>query len=111
MAVTVKRGDRRPYYIATLEQPLGTPVPNLNTANSITLYLRRAGAGGEPVLSGSCTVLDNTTAQIRYIWAVGDTDLPPGDYDAEVEVIWAGEPLSFPTQGFDTVTITDAIHV
>ena len=54
----------------------------------------------------AATLADAANGAVEYAWATGDTNLPPAEYDAEFEVVFAsGEVQTFPTEGYLPVEI------
>lgn len=107
MALKIKQHDRRPYFVAALQQPAGVPIPDLDTATSISIIMRKNGSTGAPKVKSEVELLDVGTATVRYKWGATDTDTP-GSYDVEVEILWPNaEPQTVPTEGYYTVTIGD----
>lgn len=60
---------------------------------------------GVPKVNAPCVVVDAAAGIVRYDWAAADTNTP-GVYEAEWEVVGAdGKPQTFPTAGYDKVTV------
>lgn len=60
------------------------------------LRIRTAGFGGVTVLSVAMVITGPQT--VSYDWQPGDLALPPGAYEAEIQVTWtSGKTNTFPT--------------
>lgn len=90
-----KQGDIDPDLILTLTDRNGDPVPSLDTADSITLLMKRPD--GSLQVSGGMTVEDVAAAKVKYAWKQEDVDDALGLYMGEVEVKWPdGETTTYP---------------
>lgn len=102
----MKQYDTRPLYERQLLKD-GVAV-DLTDAD-VYLLVRRTGF--EPVIvNGECTVVNASGGTISYEWQ--STDLVTnGVYDVEVEAYWpgTGARLTFPTVGYEKLTVNDDI--
>jgi hypothetical protein len=115
MAFEIKQNDTKPLFVVALKDDYGEvseSAVNLTTAGSALFNLRLNG-GAVKVNRGSAAITNAAGGEVTYSWGTADTDTA-GDYEAEVEIIWAdGKVETFPNgpaagSSWD-VTITDDI--
>lgn len=103
MPIQVKRNDRAPFVRATLFDEDDVAV-NL-TGASVRFVMKTTEAAPTEKVNAPMTLVNAAGGIVEYQWAVGDTDTA-GSFVAEFEVTYAsGVPQTFPTNGFETVTI------
>lgn len=75
----------------------GTTAPDLTPSGTTAeLRMRPVGFATQTVLAESMAIIGPQT--VSYDWQPGDLDLPPGLYEAEVQVWWTtGKTSTFPT--------------
>lgn len=104
----LQRHDRLPAIQATLNA-------DLTGASSVNFIMRKAssewvpdftGGGGTKVNAAAVKVSTGATSDVRYDWAVGDTDTA-GYWVGQWQVIWTSgsKPQSFPTKTYHTILI------
>ena len=91
--ITLKENDLVPSIIATIKD-LNGDVVNLTPAASVTFTMRDQYTGVIKINATAASfVAPQTSGQVKYDWAAGDTDTA-GDYIAEFTVTWtAGSKL------------------
>lgn len=100
----VKQGDLQLPVPLTLTQSDGTPV-DLTSAHAVTINIRPVGNDTITIPGRTCTIDTPTAGEISFAWQTGDTTTP-GLYLAEVLLEWvAGEPQTFPGDGFIEIYI------
>jgi hypothetical protein len=106
---SIRAGDTYPQFRVRLteQDPVTlaeSPVSGLASATSVTLVLV---ADDGTRIEGPMTVPDQVLnpGEVRYPWAVGDTDIP-GRYRGEVKVVWLGGQQTFPSKKYFVVTVT-----
>ena len=105
--VYVKRGDRFPAIVASLTGGPGDTPQDLTGASVVFTMQRRRPPG--TVRSGACVVTDAASGEVRYDWAVGDTDIA-GTYDGEFRVTLSnGLAGTFPNNRYVTIVIADPV--
>lgn len=109
MPHTIKSGDTAPAFGVTLLS-LNQPV---NLAGATVTFIMATAAGVAPVVTAAAVLeqvgdgSDGSKGKVRYDWVLADTAVP-GSFVAEWEVVYAsGKRQTFPSSGFDTVTIND----
>lgn len=108
MRFWLKQGDRNPPLIVTLRDSTGAIV-DTTTLDTVKFNMRRRSTGNIKLDNATASFLEpRTSGQVQYDWAAGDTDTP-GEYDAEFEVIDAGESQTFPGDTFIEVVISPSI--
>jgi 5-hydroxyisourate hydrolase-like protein (transthyretin family) len=111
MAFSMKRNDTRPIYKAQLTQPseadpaIYEPV-NLTTATQVRFLMKK-----DAILkvNAIATIADAAQGRVQYTWAAVDTD-ESGTYNVEWEVSWGTDKQTFPTEGYNTITIQDDLN-
>jgi hypothetical protein len=92
MAERIKlvQGDTYPQIQVTLSDSNTGSVIDL-TGATVTLHFRAAG-GSAPLFSRVGFVNPATADQGKavFTWQQGDLDVPAGDYEAEVEILYSG---------------------
>lgn len=104
---TIKRGDREPGLVLTLEHN-GAPyaIPGGATAK---LLMKLPGAGSPKVNAAVVIDADQgaNPGRVTYAWGATDTDTE-GTFNIEVEVSYAGgEKATFPNDGYKTIEIVE----
>jgi hypothetical protein len=99
---TIKAHDRLPAISATLVDADQAPFP---IPDGATVLFVMANATSRIVkVNAAAVVVDANVGKVRYQWAIGDT-ATPGDYVAEWQVTAGGLAQTFPSAGYNTVTI------
>lgn len=84
----IKASDRLPALQATLTDGNGAPV-DLTTSTGVTFNMKNSAAA-LTINNGTCSYVGaQTTGQVSYAWAGGDT-ATPGTYMGEFVVTWPG---------------------
>jgi hypothetical protein len=98
--IYIKQGDRLPKLKFTLTAPAGSDL----TGATVAIYFRPQDGG--TVRTGACTNLQINQNVItgEYAWAAGDT-ATAGDYFVEFVATLGGLQMTFPNDGFLTMTI------
>ena len=103
----IKVGDRRPAYEASLRNPDGTPVEELDTA--VSIEFRMSHRHNEKRVAGDAVVLDAVEALVAYPWADGDTDTV-GEYLVSFRVEWETDVFqTFPGDGYKTLFVEETV--
>lgn len=84
-SLTVKQYDTYPPFEAILTDN-DVAIPSLNSALSITFVMK--GTSSSTVVTGTMTVLDNTTALVEYQWETDDLSVVD-EYEGEVLIEWS----------------------
>lgn len=104
---SIKQNDLLPALSAVLNDADG-PV-DLTGASSIAFHMRPVGSTTATTLTGTASIVNAATGEVRYTWAGSDT-ATAGAYECEWEITWPGsKKMTFPSKGYDTVVITDDI--
>lgn len=99
----LKRGDRRPYLRATLQDADGVAI-NLATASGVTLRMRLPGSETLKV-DEDATISDSANGVVEYQWASADVDTV-GTYEAEFVVDWgSGVVQTVPNRGDQPILV------
>ena len=61
---------------------------NLTTAGTVVFNMRAAGGGAVKINRAVATITDAAAGEVTYSWGTADVDTV-GDYEAEMEAIWA----------------------
>ena len=108
MAFEIKRGDRRPHYRIQLTQTNPDDPTQVNPADlslaTAAYFIMSSSTGTIKVNRGAMTFVDRFNGIVEYAWAATDTNTA-GTYNVEIEIDWAGEPQTFPSSGYFTITI------
>lgn len=99
--IFLKQKDRLPKLRATLMDGNG-PINLTGATVKVWFRLKAGGEGSER--SGNCTIIDPENGVVEYAWAAGDTDVP-GDYYVEFVVTITGMTMTFPNDGYLSMTI------
>lgn len=102
----LKKGATLPAAEAILSYSDGT-VQDLTGA--AVRFVMRLKATGAEVVNTAATVVDATTASVRYDWDAGDTDTV-GIYECEWKVVLVNLKVGyFPSRGYNEVVIVDDV--
>lgn len=109
----IKRGDTRPKYMVQLKDDLDKPEEEQSlyalVGDETIFFLmspKEAEEGAKPTLRAEGQIEDAPTSMVSYLWAEGDTDVEPGEYRVEFEVIDSeGGKETVPNKGFFTIII------
>jgi len=102
----IKEGDRDPAIKATLERD-GPPY-DLSSAQRVDIVI--GALRDPPAVDAQATIIDAANGVVEYAWQSGDTD-EPGTYRTEWVVTTAsGDEMTFPDDGYKTVTIQPEVH-
>lgn len=105
----MKRYDTEPTIRTTLGYSDGTP-EDLSVGTPTVEFIMRQqnldGSLGAIKVQGACTIVDAVNGVVEYAWQLGDTDTS-GTYLAEWERTRGSAKMTFPTEGFDNVIISD----
>jgi hypothetical protein len=104
MPFMIKQHDLRPYLEGQLLLPDDTPL-NLTGALGGFAIMRKVGEQ-IPAFRKPIVITDAALGEFEYQWETGDTDAI-GEFDFEIEIDWAGEPQTFPVDGYYKVTVVD----
>lgn len=104
--VYIKQNDTQPSISATLTED-GVAVDI--TGATVTFVMRPRAtrcqpASGAPKVEAAAVVVNAAAGQVRYDWAVGDTDTE-GQFDAEFKVTLAGATTTYPSQNYIPVVV------
>lgn len=105
--VYIKQHDTQPSISATLTED-GVAVDI--TGATVTFVMRprlcrHEVPAASPKVEAAAVVVDAATGQVRYDWAVGDTDTE-GQFDAEFKVSIAGAVTTYPSSGYLPIVIS-----
>lgn len=99
---SVKQGDTAPLLIVGLEHDSDTAIDL--TGATVEFHMRNRDTGVVKV-DAAANVESVEDVEVRYDWAVGDTDTP-GWYEFEFEVTYAdGRQETFPNTGHDLLQV------
>lgn len=99
---TIKEGDRLPELEATLYGANDEVAP-LN--GSTVTFILSDKATGTLLLNSPAVLVDADLGQVKYAWAIGDTDMA-GSYRGEFEVTYGdGRRLTFPNDSYIDIKI------
>lgn len=100
----IKRNDTLPYLDAVLSDDNG-PI-DLTNVTSVHFVMRSSARGvTDAKVRAECTVVgDPTNGEVRYEWALGDTDAA-GTYRGEFEVNLGGRVLTYPSSTYIPISI------
>ena len=101
----IKRGSLYPALDAILKDE-NDEVFSLSGATSAMFIMRPLQT--QTAITGSATIVDSSAGHVRYEWNSGDTDIA-GYADAEFKVFFGSEPMSFPSDGYVTINITESL--
>lgn len=100
----IKQGDTSPSIADTLYHPDGVTVENL-TGATVKFVMASEDSIGTAKVKANAVVVNAAAGQVRYDWAMGDTDTH-GGFVAEWEVTRAdGSIETFPNGGYVPVAI------
>lgn len=103
--INVKKGDRLPAVAATLRANGAA----INLTGSTVKFLMRSVNGGLVKVNAACVVVNASAGQVRYDWALADTDTP-GKYHAEFQITdGSGLRETCPNDGHLVVLVADDI--
>jgi hypothetical protein len=84
--IKLVQGDTYPQVRVVLtDDNTGQPIDL--TGGTVTLHFRQVG-GSSALFSREGTVIDALAGVAVIAWQIGDLDVPPGEYEGEVEVYW-----------------------
>lgn len=67
----IRQGDTVPFNVRLKDE--NNVAIDLTDADRVTFIMKKHGSS-VPVLEGACTIVDETTGDVQYAWAEGDTD-------------------------------------
>lgn len=102
---SIKRGSLYPALDAILKDE-DDNVFSISGASSVMFILRPLRT--QTPITGAASIVDGPAGHVRYEWAAGDTNIP-GFADAEFKVFFGDGPMSFPSNGYITVNITESL--
>jgi hypothetical protein len=102
----VSQADTLPPYTATLTNG-GSPV-NLSTATSVTFIMANYFSG--VAATGTATVTNAAAGQVSYSWAQNDLSTP-GIYSIQWEVAFPSGTVTYPTDGYNYLTILNNLAI
>lgn len=101
-----KDGDTAPPLAATLEQD-GNTYDLTGASVDIVVGSRR----DPPLIDAACTITDAAAGAVEYQFAAGDLDDAAGTYAVEFVVTdSSGDELTFPSDGYMTLTVRQAVQ-
>jgi len=100
---TIKQGNRNPSISAYLDEAAGDL-----TSCTVNFHMR-SQTTGVLVVDAAAVLVDVSTREVRYDWAVDDTaDI--GHYDAEWEVTYpSGNVSTFPSYSYHDIAVVEAL--
>lgn len=102
----MKRGFLLPEFAFRIRNGDGS-VPDLASAISVTMTMRRTRDKAVVINAAPVSVIDAADGLVSYKWVAGDTD-EIGKFGAEFSVTWPdGRPAPYPGNGLIAVSVTE----
>ncbi len=104
----IVRGDRSPSLRMNLQDGAGNNVSIVGQTATV-ISLRNLKTRGVVITDQAVTVNTESSGDVQYDWAAGDTDIG-GDYITQVKVTIAGKDRTFPVRSHRLIVrIVDAL--
>lgn len=102
----IKQNDTAPSIAALLKNPSGSAI---NLTGATVRFNMKSQSGTLLVDNATAVVVDESTGNVRYDWALGDTALAGNNY-AEFEITYSdGGVETVPNDGYIRVKITPEV--
>ena len=100
----IKQGDLWPPLEANLTQATGEYIP-LQPTDVVKFIMTPKNDRNTIIIDKQVTILDPTTAHVRYQWQIDDT-LEAGQYQGEFAILLNGDtPIRVPNNGYFYIVI------
>lgn len=99
--LSIKRGDTRPWLVASLREADGNPM-DVSEVTRVDLTVVHVPSGTHPVVEQEMELLDEAEARYRYKWPMDALDRL-GDHGGVIRLYWGDSPYldrqTVPTRG------------
>mgnify|MGYP007089739252 CR=1 FL=1 len=99
--IKLVQGDNRPYIKLTLTNADGDPINLSDVDTTIVVYFKAAASSTVLATLACSKVGDGSTGEVVFGFPGGTLDVPPGNYEGEIEISFGGSiqtvfrPLNF----------------
>jgi len=104
----IKQGDLWPPLEANLKQADNEPIP-LQLTDKVKFVMTPKNKRSTTIIDGDVTIVNHTTAHVRYNWQAKDTDIA-GQFQGEFYIMLDGTiPIRVPNNGYFDIIIDNKL--